>query len=43
MKQPNIDKDVILLIDEFKTNKIAEEDLEVIAAKKIIAAGHIKR
>lgn len=42
MQQANIGKDVILLIDEFKTNKIADEDLEAAEAKKLIIAGHYK-
>lgn len=42
MQQANISKDVILLIDEFKTNKIADEDLESAEAKRLMGLGLFK-
>lgn len=42
MQMPNISKDIILLIDEFKTNKIADEDLEAAEAKRLMGLGLFK-
>lgn len=42
MQQANIGKDVVLLIDGFKANKITDANLEVAEVKKLIIAGHYK-
>lgn len=43
LEMPNINNDIIELIDEYKANKIEDEDRKAVIAKKYIRSGHVKK